>query len=299
MKDLISIKELKREEIESLLKRAYELKQKPPGPILQGHVMASCFFEPSTRTRLSFEAAMKRLGGEVIGFADDASTSLQKGESIYDSMKIIGLYSDVVVIRHPLEGSARQAARATDKPVINAGDGANEHPTQTLLDLFTIEECLGKPDGLHIAFVGDLHFGRTVHSLAYALKQFDVRLYFVSPPSLSMPPAVCEELKRAGVPFSFHNRIEEVVGRSDILYMTRVQKERFHDAVEYNRVKDRYILTRAHLEEAKEGLKVLHPLPRLNEIAPEVDETCHAYYFPQAENGLYVRQALLCKLLGK
>jgi aspartate carbamoyltransferase catalytic subunit len=299
MKDLISIKELNREEIESLLRRALEMKQKPPGPILQGHVMASCFFEPSTRTRLSFEAAMKRLGGEVIGFADSSSTAAKKGESLYDSMKIIGLYSDVLVIRHPLEGSARQAAEATAKPVINAGDGANEHPTQTLLDLFTIQECQGKLDGLHIAFVGDLLYGRTVHSLAYALKQFDARLYFVSPPSLSMPDAVCDELKKAGVPFSFHSSIEEVVGKCDILYMTRVQKERFPNVEEYNRVKDRYILTAAALENAKKGLKILHPLPRVNEIAPEVDDTGHAYYFPQAENGLYVRQALLCKLLGK
>jgi len=299
MKDLVSIKELSKDEIQALLKRAMEMKQKPPGPILQGHVMASCFFEPSTRTRLSFEAAMKRLGGEVIGFSDDKSTAAKKGESLHDSMKVIGLYSDVVVIRHPLEGSARQASEATEKPVINAGDGANEHPTQTLLDLFTIQECQGKLDGLHIAFVGDLLYGRTVHSLAYALKQFDVRLYFVSPPTLQMPDNVCEDLKRAGVRYSFHNSIDEVLGKCDILYMTRVQKERFTNAEEYKRVKDHFILTAEMLEKAKEGLKVLHPLPRVNEIAQAVDATEHAYYFPQAENGLYVRQALLCKLLGK
>ncbi len=299
MKNLISIKELGKEEILNLLNRALEMKQKSPGPILQGHVMASCFFEPSTRTRLSFEAAMKRLGGEVIGFADDSSTAAKKGESLYDSMKIIGLYSDVVVIRHPLEGAARQAAEATDKPVINAGDGANEHPTQTLLDLFTIQECQGKLDGVRIAFVGDLLYGRTVHSLAYALRLFDARLYFVSPASLQMPEYVCDELKKAGIPFSFHNSIEEVIGKCDILYMTRVQKERFANLEEYNRVKDHFILTASSLEKAKEGLRVLHPLPRVNEIAQDVDDTGHAYYFPQAENGLYVRQALLCKLLGK
>lgn len=299
MHDLVSIKELSREEIQALLNQALEMKQKPPGPILQGHVMASCFFEPSTRTRLSFEAAMKRLGGEVIGFSDAKSLSVKKGESLHDSMKVIGLYSDVIVIRHPLDGAARQVAEATEKPVINAGDGANEHPTQALLDLFTIQECSGKLDGLHIAFVGDLLYGRTVHSLAYALKHFDVRLYFVSPPTLSMPDYVCEELKKAGIPFSFHNAIDDVIGKSDILYMTRVQKERFNDEEEYQRLKDHFILTSEMLHKTKQGLKVLHPLPRMNEIAQEVDETDQAYYFSQAENGLYVRQALLCKLLGK
>ena len=299
MHNLVSIKELHRNEIEILLQKALEMKQKPPGPILQGHVMGSCFFEPSTRTRLSFEAAMKRLGGEVVGFSDDTSTATKKGESLHDSMKVIGLYSDVIVIRHPLEGSARQAADSTEKPVINAGDGANVHPTQTLLDLFSIQESWGKIDGLHIAFVGDLLNGRTVHSLAYALKQFDIRLYFVAPPSLSMPDSVCEELKKAGIRYSFHSAIEEIVDKVDILYMTRVQKERFTSADEYQRVKDHFILTAEMLENAKQGLKVLHPLPRVNEIDTSVDATEHAYYFQQAENGLYVRQALLCKLLGK
>ncbi len=296
---LISIKELSKEQILTILAKALEMKQKPPGPILQGRVMASCFFEPSTRTRLSFESAMKRLGGEVIGFSDDTAIATQKGESLHDTMKVIGHYCDIVVIRHPLEGSARGASEATDKPVINAGDGANEHPTQTLLDLFTIQECQGKLDALHLAFVGDLLHGRTVHSLVYALKQFDVRLYFVSPPSLSIPDSLCDELKKAGVPFSFHHSVDEVVGKCDILYMTRVQKERFADLEAYARVKDQFILTTETLKRAKKNLKVLHPLPRVNEIAREVDETDYAHYFAQAENGLYVRQALLSKLLGE
>ncbi len=299
MRSLVSIKELHRNEIEILLQKALEMKQKPPGPILQGHMMGSCFFEPSTRTRLSFETAMKRLGGEVVGFSHDELAATKKGESLHDSMRVIGLYSDVIVMRHPLEGAARLAADSTEKPVINAGDGANEHPTQTLLDLFSIQECCGKIDGLHIALVGDLLNGRTVHSLVYALKQFDVRLYFVAPPSLSMPDSVCEELKKAGIRYSFHRSIEEMVDKVDILYMTRVQKERFTNVEDYQRIKDYFILTAEMLENAKASLKVLHPLPRVNEIDSSVDATEHAYYFQQAENGLYVRQALLCKLLGK
>lgn len=299
MKNLVSIKEMSRQQIEALLQRAAEMKKKPPGPLLQGYVMASCFFEPSTRTRLSFETAMKRLGGDVIGFSDAQTTAVNKGESLHDSIKVIGQLSDVVVIRHPHEGAARHAAEATEKPVVNAGDGANEHPTQTLLDLFTIQECHEKLDGLHIAFAGDLLFGRTVHSLVYALKHFNARLYFVSPPSLSLPEYVCEELKRSGIPYSFHNSIDEVIGKADILYMTRVQKERFPIAEEYQQVKDRLILTLEILKKAKAGLRVLHPLPRVSEIASDVDETEYAYYFQQAENGLFVRQALLCSLLGK
>ncbi|MEZ5315137.1 MAG: aspartate carbamoyltransferase [Chlamydiales bacterium] len=299
MKDLISIKDLSREEIEVILKASLKIKTHPPGRILEKYVMANCFFEPSTRTRLSFEVAMKQLGGEVIGFADHLSTAIQKGESLYDSIKIIALYSDMMVIRHPLEGSARLAAEVTDKPVINAGDGANEHPSQTLVDLFSIQESHQTIDGLCILCIGDLLYSRVVHSLIYGLKHFDVRLYFVSPPSLSIPKSLSEVLKQAGIPFSFHHTIKEVIEKADIVYMTRLQKERFPSLENYHSLKDHCILNKEILNQAKEGLKILHPLPRLNEIAREVDETKYAYYFPQAQNGVYVRQALLCKLLGK
>lgn len=288
MKDLVSIKSLSREQIIAVLNRAMEMKESSPGPILRGCVMASCFFEPSTRTRLSFEAACKRLGGEVIGFADQMNTSTAKGETLHDAMKVIGLYADVVVIRHPEVGSAAVAGAATDKPVINAGDGANEHPTQTLLDLMT----MGPLDGLHIACAGDLLNGRTVHSLTYALKHFDVRLYFVAPPSLALPEEICQELKRAGIPYSFHKTLDEVIGRLDVLYMTRVQKERGSE-------EHGLMVTKELLKQAKKDLKVLHPLPRNGEIEPAVDETEHAHYFEQAKNGLYIRQALLCEALGK
>lgn len=299
MKNLVSIKQLGKAEILALLERAAKLKKHSPGPILQGQLMASCFFEPSTRTRLSFEAAMKRLGGEVIGFSDHNSLSTQKGESLHDSIKVIGLYSDVIVLRHPLEGAARHATEATEKPVINAGDGANEHPTQTLLDLFTIQEAQNSLEGLRIAFVGDLLYGRTVHSLVYALKHFSPRLYFISPPSLSMPESICEELKRAGIPYSFHQSIDEVMDRTDILYMTRMQKERYALQNYQKGDEGRYLLTPDCLKKGGGDLKILHPLPRVDEIAREVDQTKQAYYFTQAENGLYVRQAILCEVLGK
>jgi aspartate carbamoyltransferase catalytic subunit len=298
-KDIVSIKELSKEQILSILARAEAMKKNPPGPILKGHLMASCFFEPSTRTRLSFESAMKRLGGEVIGFSEASSTSSQKGESLHDAMKVIGLYSDILVVRHPLEGSAKQAAFATDKPVINAGDGANEHPSQTLLDLFTIKECQGRIEGLNIAFVGDLLYGRTVHSLALALRLFDSRLYFVAPSLLAMPDSICQNLRQAGVPFSFHHSIDDIIDKVDILYMTRIQKERFASQEEYLRVKDHFILSPRMLERCQKNMKVLHPLPRVNEIDLSVDETSFAHYFCQAENGIYVRQALLAILLGK
>lgn len=297
--DILSIKELGKEAILRILDRAEEMKKESPGPILKGHLMASCFYEPSTRTRLSFETAMRRLGGDVIGFSDHATTSTQKGESLHDSIKMMGLYSDLIVIRHPLEGSARHAAEATSKPVINAGDGANEHPTQTLLDLFTIRECQKKLEGLNIACVGDLLYSRALHSLSLALRLFGCRLYFVAPPSLPMPDTICQTLRQAGTPFSFHTTIEEVIDKVDILYMTRVQKERFVNQEEYHEVKDCFILTPQMLERAGEHMKVLHPFPRVNEIVKEVDSTPYAYYFQQAENGIYVRQALLAMLLGK
>lgn len=298
-RNLVSIKDLSKEEILNLLMRAEEMKKQSPGPILKGHILASCFYEPSTRTRLSFEAAMKRLGGEVIGFSDAATTSLQKGESLHDAMKIIGYYCDVMVIRHPQEGSAQEAAESSATPVINGGDGANEHPTQTLLDLFTIKECQSRLHGLKIGFVGDLLNGRTVHSLAPTLGMFDNRFYFVAPRVLEMPSVICQNLRQAGVPFSFHPTIEEIIGKVDVLFMTRIQQERFASHEEYLKVKDHFILTEAMLHSAQPHLKILHPLPRVNEIEKGVDKTPYAYYFPQAQNGLWVRQALLAMILGK
>ncbi len=297
-RSIISIADLTKEEILLILKRAEEMKKKYPKDLLKSKILASCFYEPSTRTRLSFEAAMVRLGGSVIGFADAASTSAKKGESLQDSMKVIGQYADVIVLRHPSEGAARAASGATVKPIINAGDGANQHPTQTLLDLFTIKECQKKLKGLNLAFVGDLKFGRTVHSLSFACALFDMRLFFVSPEQLMLPEEIGRFLKKQGVKFSFHRSIEDVLGKVDILYMTRLQKERCGAAV-YEECKDSYTLREEMLKKAKKNLRILHPLPRLNEIEIAVDKTPFAYYFQQAENGLYVRMALLSLILGE
>jgi len=298
-RDIISIKEISKNEILAILKNAKKLKNKAHPNLLKNKVMASCFFEPSTRTRLSFESAMYHLGGSVIGFADPGVTSTKKGETLYDSIKIIGQYADVVAMRHPLEGAARRASEATKKPILNGGDGANQHPTQTLLDLFTIAECQKKLEGLKIALVGDLKYGRTTHSLAQALIHFGAQLYFVAPQSLQMPEYILEELKENGTKFSLHQKIEEVVDKVDILYMTRIQGERFSDPKEYDKVKNVFILNAGMLKNAKSNLRVLHPLPRVNEIDTDVDSTKHAYYFEQAENGLYVREALLAMVLGK
>ncbi|KKR99089.1 MAG: aspartate carbamoyltransferase catalytic subunit [Candidatus Magasanikbacteria bacterium GW2011_GWC2_41_17] len=284
-RDLISINDLTKNEILFILQLAKDLKAKPQPTLLQNKVLASLFFEPSTRTRLSFETAMERLGGRVIGFADKDVTSASKGETLYDSIRIIGQYADVIAMRHPLEGSARRAAEATDKPILNGGDGANQHPTQTLLDLFTIQETQKKLTGLSIALAGDLKYGRTVHSLMQALLHFS--------------PHYLEELKKNKIKFSLHEKMEEVIKQADIFYLTRIQKERFADSMDYERVKNVFRLTLAHLIGVKKNLKILHPLPRVNELDDKIDTTSHAYYFQQAENGLYVRQALLGAVLGK
>lgn len=296
-RDVLSIKEFTRQELEQLIARATLFKKEMPKGLLEGKLMASCFFEPSTRTRFSFESAMKRLGGEVISFSSEKELSTQKGETLYDTIKVIGQMVDMIVLRHPLEGASRLASQATSSLVINAGDGANEHPTQTMLDLFTIQECQQKIDGLNIAFVGDMKYARTVHSLVNALKDFDVRLFFVCPNELSLSEEVCNELRSHSIPFSFHTRVEEVLAKADILYVTRMQKERFSDLELYERLKTRFVIDLELLEGAKENLRVLHPLPRVTEIAPEVDRSPHSYYFQQSENGLYMRAALLTWIL--
>lgn len=294
--DILSSSDLDVETIRLILKTAKKFKKEKPKELLKGKILASLFFEPSTRTRFSFEAAMLRLGGNVIGCSDAKNTAIKKGESLSDMIRVVESYSDVIAMRHPLEGSARLASEVAEIPVINAGDGKNQHPTQTLLDLFTIEECQKKLNGLSIAFAGDLKYGRTVHSLALACSLFKMRLYFISPQHLSMPEDIFHELRRNQVKYSFHQSIKDVIGKLDVLYMTRLQKERHGtDAVE---VKN-YCLNTSHLSKAKANLRVLHPLPRVDEIDVDVDSTKHAYYFEQAENGLYVRQALLALLLRK
>lgn len=300
-KHIISIPELSREELELIVETAGNLKKKPRPELIKNKVVASCFFEPSTRTRLSFETAIQRIGGDVIGFDNDGNTSLaKKGETLSDSVQVISSYVDAFVMRHPQEGAARLASEFSNGvPVINAGDGANQHPTQTLLDLYTIAETQDRLDNLNVAFVGDLKYGRTVHSLTQALAKFNnIRFYFVAPDALAMPEYICEELDEAGIEYSLHTEMEAVIPELDILYMTRVQKERF-DESEYAHIKSAYILTAALLEGARENLKVLHPLPRVDEITTDVDKTPHAYYFQQAQNGVYARQALLALVLNK
>ena len=298
-RDIISIKDFTKTEIIELLKNARQLKKKPQPRLLAGYILGSCFFEPSTRTRLSFETAMQRLGGRVVGFADPNTTSTKKGETLYDTIRIIGQYVDVITMRHHLDGAARRAGEATDKPIVNAGDGANQHPSQTLLDLFTIQETQKKLEGLDIALVGDLKYGRTVHSLAQALTHFGARIYCVAPDSLQMPSYILDELKANKIKYSLHKRIEEVINKVDVLYMTRIQGERFADPTEYEQIKDVYTLTPDMLTKVRKNLRILHPLPRVKEIDTRVDTTPYAYYFEQAENGLYVRQALLAAVLGK
>jgi aspartate carbamoyltransferase catalytic subunit len=300
-KHIISISELTRDELELIVQTAGQLKNTPNPELIRHKVIASCFFEPSTRTRLSFETAIQRIGGSVIGFDNSGNTSLaKKGETLADSVQVISSYVDAFVMRHPQEGAARLASEFSNgTPVINAGDGANQHPTQTLLDLFTIAETQGKLDNLNIAFVGDLKYGRTVHSLTQALGKFNNNhFFFIAPDALAMPDYILEELEEAQIQYSLHRDIESIIPEVDILYMTRVQKERF-DESEYAHIRSAYILTTAHLENARPNMKVLHPLPRVDEITTDVDKTPHAYFFQQAENGVYAREALLALVLNE
>ncbi len=293
---IISISDLNLQQIQTILHTAKQFKQQAPGSLLSNKIIANCFFEPSTRTRLSFAAAAARLGASVIGFTSGADSSIQKGESLQDSIKVISHYADLIVLRHEQEGAARLAQEVSAKPIINAGDGANQHPTQALIDLFSMAETQTRLDGLAIGFVGDLKYGRTIHSLVQLCALFTMRLFFVSPPALLLPDYLCDYLKYNKIRFSFHERISDILEKVDILYMTRLQKERFA-ADEYPLLKYKFILTADLLASVKPQLKVLHPLPRVDEIDRTVDSTQHAYYFEQAANGLYIRQALLALLL--
>ncbi|WP_276724471.1 aspartate carbamoyltransferase [Pantoea septica] len=299
-KHIISINDLSRDELELVLHTAARLKANPQPELLKHKVIASCFFEASTRTRLSFETAMHRLGASVVGFADGSNTSLgKKGETLADTISVIGTYVDAIVMRHPQEGAARLATEFSGGvPILNAGDGANQHPTQTLLDLFTILETQSRLDNLSIAMVGDLKYGRTVHSLTQALAKFDGnRFYFIAPEALAMPAYITDTLDERGIVWSRHDSIEAVIPHADILYMTRVQKERL-DPSEYANVKAQFILRAADLAGARDNMKVLHPLPRVDEIATDVDKTPYAWYFQQAGNGIFARQALLALVLN-
>ena len=293
---LVSIHDFTKDEILHILDVAYEFEQNKSQTILHDKVIASLFFEPSTRTRLSFETAANRLGARVIGFSDAGNTSVSKGETLKDTIKMVSNYVDLIVMRHPLEGSARYASEVTDIPIINAGDGANQHPTQTLLDLYNIKQTQGKLENININMVGDLKYGRTVHSLLQALSHFSPKFTFTSPDELKMPVEYKDFLDKKGI--EYKETAELNVEGNDILYMTRVQQERFTDPMEYEKVKNVYALNASMLEKAKPNLKILHPLPRVNEIALDVDDTPYAYYFKQAENGMYVRMAIIAYLLG-
>ena len=298
-KSLISIHDFSKDEILHILDIAADFEKNPNQPILQGKVIATLFFEPSTRTRLSFETASNRLGARVIGVSDAGNTSVSKGESLKDTIKMVSNYVDLIVIRHPLEGSSRYASEVASVPVINAGDGANQHPSQTLLDLYSIRKTQGRLDNINIDMVGDLKYGRTVHSLLQALSLFESPQFtFTAPKELSMPDEYKEFLKSKGIPFKETTELMDGLNQSDILYMTRVQQERFTDPMEYEKVKNCYSLTASMLGGAKENMKILHPLPRINEIAQDVDETPFAYYFKQAKNGMYVRMAIISYLIG-
>ncbi len=296
---LVSIADLSRDKILYLMEMAQEFEQYPNRKLLDGRIVATLFFEPSTRTRLSFETAAHRLGASVIGFTDPKVTSSTKGETLKDTIMMVANYSDVIVMRHFLEGAALYASELTQTPVVNAGDGAHQHPSQTLLDLYTMLQTQGKLENLNIHLVGDLKYGRTVHSLIMAMRHFNPTFHFIAPKELAMPEEYKQYCNKHGIKFVEHEDFnEDTIAEADIIYMTRVQRERFSDLMEYERVKDVYILRGDMLGKAKENMRILHPLPRVNEITQDIDDTPHAYYFQQALNGLYAREAILCNALG-
>jgi len=297
-KSLISIHDFTKEEMLHVLDVAQEFEKNKVQTLLHDKVIATLFFEPSTRTRLSFETASNRLGARVIGFSDAGNTSVSKGETLKDTIKMVSNYVDLIVMRHPLEGAARYASEVASVPVINAGDGANQHPSQTMLDLYTIRQTQGRLTDIKINMVGDLKYGRTVHSLLQAMSHFNPHFTFTAPDELKMPQEYKDFLNSKGTPYTETRELEGNLKECDILYMTRVQQERFTDPMEYEKVKNTYNLTASMLQGAKENMKILHPLPRITEIAQDVDDTPHAHYFKQAENGVYVRMAIIAYLLG-
>jgi aspartate carbamoyltransferase catalytic subunit len=297
-RSLVSITDYSKEEIIHILDLAESFEKDQRQQILDKHVVASIFFEPSTRTRLSFESAVQYMGGSVIGFASADTSSVKKGESLKDTILTISNYSDLIVMRNPMDGSARYASEVSPVPIINAGDGANQHPTQCLLDLYSIRKTQGSLENINIVMIGDLKYGRTVHSLVQALSLFGATFHFVSPESLKMPSAVKAWIKNANLEYYQYTDIMDVMHIADILYMTRIQGERFPDPLEYEKVKNSYLLENSMLETSKENMRVLHPLPRVNEINEDIDDNPKAYYFQQAKNGVYVRQALIAAILG-
>ena len=301
IRNVISMRDFDREGILHVLQHAAEMEDDAPIRLLEGCVLGIMFAEPSTRTRLSFASAMMKLGGQVLDFGAPERSSFQKGESLGDTIRTIAGYCDVLTIRHSWEGTARRASEISSVPVINAGDGANQHPTQTFLDLYTIQTTCEKIDGLNIGFVGDLRFSRTVHSLAEALSHFDARQYFASPATLHLPSHVGERLDERSVHWKEYDGLSEILPELDVLYCTRIQEERFADRMEYEQVKSSYRVDRELLRDcgAQEELKIMHPLPRVDELSEDLDDTPHAVYFQQAHNGIPVRQALLSMVLGK
>lgn len=297
-KSLISIQDFTKDEILHILDMAKEFEKNREQNFLAGKVIACLFFEPSTRTRLSFEAAVNRLGARVIGFPDAKNTSVTKGETLEDTIKIVSNYVDMIVMRHPQEGAAAIAAGVSPVPVVNAGDGSNQHPTQTLLDMYTIRQTQGRLDNLKINMVGDLKYGRTVHSLSEAMSDFSPEFVFTAPDELKMPSKYLKFLDEKHIPYEETDSLEAHLNDCDILYMTRVQQERFPSKEDYDRVKNVYELTASMLSGVKPNMKILHPLPRITEIATDVDDTPYAYYFEQARNGMYVRMAVIAYLLG-
>lgn len=297
-KSFVSVADLSKEDILRLVKSAESFEKYPNRKILEGKICATLFFEPSTRTRLSFETAINRMEGKVIGFSDAATTSSSKGETLKDTIKMVSNYADLIIMRHYLEGAARYASEITNVPVINAGDGANQHPSQTMLDLYSIYKTQGKLNNLSITMVGDMKYGRTVHSLIVGMSHFNPAFNFIAPEELRLPDIYRQFMEEKGLFYrEYTDFSEEVINRSDILYMTRVQRERFTDLMEYEKVKNVYILRNNMLTNSKENLRILHPLPRVNEIDGDVDDNFKAYYFEQAKNGIFARQAIICDVL--
>ena len=298
-RSLVTIAEHSKEKILYMIEMAKQFEARPNRRLLEGKVVATLFFEPSTRTRLSFETAANRLGARVIGFSDPKATSSSKGETLKDTIKMVSNYADIIVMRHHLEGAARYASEVTTVPIVNAGDGANQHPSQTMLDLYSIYKTQGTLENLNIFLVGDLKYGRTVHSLLMAMRHFNPTFHFIAPDELRMPEEYKIYCRDHGIKYVEHTDFtEETIADADILYMTRVQRERFTDLMEYERVKNVYILRNKMLEHTRPNLCILHPLPRVNEVAYDVDDNPKAYYFQQAQNGLYAREAILCDVLG-